>query len=136
MDRRQKEALLRRLEGDAQRIASRFGLRYRVVEAERANVKRRYGICYSDGTIKIRLRHATTGRPLKYSSLVATLCHELAHLRHFDHGKRFQRFNRDLLEWCRRERIYRPNAKSPEVPASGTATQAGCRGFRQLELFS
>ena len=136
MDRRQKEALLRRLEGDAQRIAHRFGLRYRVVEAERANVKRRYGICYSDGTIKIRLRHATTGRPLKYSSLVATLCHELAHLRHFDHSKRFQRFNRELLKWCRREGIYRPNTKAPEAAIAQTTARGERDRFRQLELFS
>ena len=110
MDRRTKRALLERLERDAERICGRFRLRYRVLEAERANVKNRYGICYSDGTIKIRLRHATTGRPLKYSSLVSTLCHELAHLRHFNHGPRFQAFYAEILAWARREGIYRPGA--------------------------
>ena len=70
MDRRTARELLARLTCDADRICHRFGLRYRSIEAERANVKRRYGICYSDGSIKIRLRHATTGAPLKYSSLV------------------------------------------------------------------
>ena len=108
MDRRTKKELMARLEGDAQRICVRFRLRYRVLEAERANVKLRYGICYSDGTIRIRLRHVTTGRPLKYSSLVNTLCHELAHLRHFNHGARFQTFYAQILEWSRREGIYRP----------------------------
>lgn len=97
-----------RLERDAQRICARFELRYRVLEAERANVKRRYGVCFSDGTIRIRLMHATTRRPLKYSSLVNTLCHELAHLRHFNHGARFQAFYGQILEWSRRERIYLP----------------------------
>ena len=110
MDRRTKRALLERLERDAERICGRFRLRYRVLEAERANVKNRYGICYSDGTIKIRLRHARTGRPLKYSSLVNTLCHELAHLRHFNHGPRFQAFYAEILAWARREGIYRPGA--------------------------
>jgi hypothetical protein len=71
-------------------------------------VKRRLGVCFRDGTIRIRLFHARTGRPLKYSSLVDTLCHELAHLRHFNHGKRFQAFYRRILEHARRERIYRP----------------------------
>ncbi|MBW2272387.1 MAG: M48 family metallopeptidase [Deltaproteobacteria bacterium] len=108
MDRRAARELLTRLERDARRICARFDLRYRVLEAERANVKARYGICYSDGTIKIRLRHATTGQPLKYSSLVSTLCHELAHLRHFNHGPRFQDFYARLLAWSRREGIYRP----------------------------
>jgi hypothetical protein len=108
VDRRIKRELLKRLEQDARRICVRFRLRYRVLEAERANVKRRYGVCFSDGTIRIRLRHATTGKPLKYSSLVSTLCHELAHLRHFNHGPRFQTFYAEVLEWARREGIYRP----------------------------
>lgn len=103
-----KKELLGRLEQDALRICARFRLEYRVLEAERANVKRRYGVCYSDGTIKIRLRHASSGKPLKYSSLVNTLCHELAHLRHFNHGLKFQALYAEILEWARRERIYRP----------------------------
>ncbi len=109
---------MRRLEADARRICARFGLRYRVLEAERANVKSRYGVCFSDGTIRIRLRHATTGRPLKYSSLVNTLCHELAHLRHFNHGPRFQTFYAQILEWARREGIYRPGPAPGRTPAA------------------
>jgi hypothetical protein len=118
MDRRAAREPLARLTRDAERICARFGLRYRVLEAERANVKARYGICYSDGTIKIRLRHATTGQPLKYSSLVNTLCHELAHLRHFDHSPRFQDFYARLLAWARREGIYRPGPE--RRPAMGS----------------
>jgi len=108
LDRRTKKVLLDRLERDALLICARFRLEYRVLEAERANVKRRYGVCYSDGTIRIRLRHATSGKPLKYSSLVNTLCHELAHLRHFNHGQRFQNLYAEILGWARRERIYQP----------------------------
>lgn len=108
LDRRTKKELLGRLEVDALRICGRFRLRYRVLEAERANVKSRYGVCFSDGTIRIRLRHATSGNPLKYSSLVNTLCHELAHLRHFNHGSGFQSFYAEILGWARRENIYQP----------------------------
>lgn len=108
MDRRTKKELLGRLEVDALRICARFRLRYRVLEAERANVKRRYGVCFSDGTIRIRLRHVTSGNPLKYSSLVNTLCHELAHLKHFNHGLGFQAFYAEILGWARRENIYQP----------------------------
>jgi hypothetical protein len=118
LDRRQKKELLARLEADALRICARFRVRYRVLEAERANVKRRYGVCFSDGTIRIRLRHATTGKPLKYSSLVNTLCHELAHLRHFNHGPGFQLFYAEILEWARREGLYqpsRPNAATEQT---------------------
>jgi len=118
LDRRSARELIERLNRDGERIAARFGLAYRVIEAERANVKRRYGVCYSDGTIRIRLRHASTGRALKYSSLVSTLCHELAHLRHFNHGPRFRSFYLVLLEYARNEGIYRPGRRRrPEVPA-------------------
>lgn len=132
MDRRTKRELLGRLEADASLICARFRLRYRVLEAERANVKRRYGVCYSDGTIRIRLRHATSGRPLKYSSLVNTLCHELAHLKHFNHGPRFQNLYAEILGWARREKIYQPRAPRDAIgPAaavgmasSGASTEA------------
>lgn len=105
--------IMGRLERDAQRISARFGLRYRALLPERANVRRRYGVCYADGRIKIRLRHAVTGQPLRYSSLVNTLCHELAHLRHFNHGERFRTFYRQILEYARSCGIYRPSRREP-----------------------
>lgn len=105
-------ALMEQLNRDAERLARAFELRYRSIEAERPSVKRRYGVCYADGRIRIRLRHAVTGLPLKYSSLVNTLCHELAHLRHFDHGERFKAFYLDLLEHARAQGIYRPGRPS------------------------
>jgi hypothetical protein len=112
---------MKRLAADGRAIASHFGLQYRAIEAERANVKSRYGICYDDGTIKIRLAHVVSGRPLKYSSLVSTLCHELAHLRHFDHGPKFRAFNLELLAWARGRAIYQPgqgaNPSAGAVPA-------------------
>lgn len=129
MDRQARRDLIDRMRCDAQRIASRFNLRYRAIEAERTNVKSRYGICYSDGTIRIRLNHAKTGKALKYSSLVSTLCHELAHLRHFDHGLRFQSFYREILEYARDTNIYEP----------GTADHKACPEdsySQQLHLFS
>ena len=89
LDRNTARQLIERLNLDAERLARRFGLQYRSITAERAGVRSRYGVCYADGAIKIRLRHATTGRALKYSSLVNTLCHELAHLRHMNHSPAF-----------------------------------------------
>jgi hypothetical protein len=130
MDRRTARMLIGSLSRDAERIARHFGLTYTSIEAERANVKSRYGVCYSDGVIKIRLRHATTGRPLKYSSLVATLCHELAHLRHFDHGLRFRAFNQEVLAFARAQGIYRPRSE-PVAPRSGAAPEAPARPPRR-----
>ena len=143
MDRRTARNLLDHLTRDADRICEHFGLRYLSIEAERANVKRRYGICYSDGSIKIRLRHAITGAPLKYSSLVNTLCHELAHLRHFDHSPRFQAFYARLLAWSKGQAIYRPGGTTRRIaqrPPSPPAQPVGdsalrARGPVQLDLF-
>ena len=115
MDVASRASLLQSLTRDAERIARQFGLRYKSIAAERANVTSRYGVCFSDGAIRIRLRHAVTGRPLKYSSLVNTLCHELAHLRHFNHGPRFKTFYFELLDFARARGIYRPG---PAVPVS------------------
>ena len=140
MDQATKRALLARLERDALQLCSRFGLRYRVLEAERANVKRRYGVCFSDGTIRIRLRHAATARPLKYSSLVNTLCHELAHLKYFNHGPHFQAFYAQILECARRAGIYRPRAVgerdpvSPPMREASSVSSAG-RGGAQAPTF-
>ncbi len=146
MDRKTRAELVARLNRDGAIIAAHFGLRYRSIEAERANVKNRYGVCYSDGTIKIRLRHVTTGKPLKYSSLIATLCHELAHLRHFNHGLRFRRFNQEVLEYARAQGIYRPRRQRPAVrtpePTRRAVPDAGAdrpartvAGPEQLSLF-
>ena len=122
MEAREAEALLTRIRRDAELLAARFELRYRVIEAERPRVKRRYGVCYADGTIRIRLRHATSGEPLKYSSLVNTLCHELAHLRHFDHGLRFRRFYAQILEYARDQGLYQPR-RSPGNERSAVAPE-------------
>jgi Protein of unknown function DUF45 len=143
LDQATKRELLARLERDALHLCSRFELRYRVLEAERANVKRRYGVCYSDGTIRIRLRHAATARPLKYSSLVNTLCHELAHLKHFNHGPQFQAFYARILECARRDGIYRPRSAGDRDPIAAPIRPAALapripeRSVRaaQLELF-
>ncbi len=104
-----------RLQRDARRIAERFGLRYEAIEPESARVTRRYGSCHEDGKIKIRLSHARTGRPLKYSSMIDTLCHELAHLKHFNHGPRFRALFEEILEWARAQGIYRPSPRKERV---------------------
>jgi len=122
--REEDEAMMRQLRGWGRRLADGFGLRWRSLEAERQGVNGHYGICYEDGTIRIRLRHATTGKLLKQSSLVDTLCHELAHLRHMDHSPRFRRLYERILEVARREGFYRPGP-GPEQ-----------RGPVQLSLFA
>jgi predicted metal-dependent hydrolase len=99
---------MERLRGWAETLAPRFRLRYASIEAEDEAVTEHFGVCYGDGVIRIRLRHAVTGRHLKESSLVDTLCHELAHLRYMDHSIRFQKLYHRILEEARRRGIYNP----------------------------
>ena len=127
--------LIARLNRDAQLLARHFGLHYRSVEAEHANVKRRYGICYDDGTIRIRLRHVVTREPLKYSSLVNTLCHELAHLRHFNHGPRFKALYLRILEHARVAGIYRPCPREVRAAPAGQGAPLVPARPIQLALF-
>jgi hypothetical protein len=99
-------------------LARRFRLRYHELQAEQDGVNSHYGICYEDGVIRIRLRHAVTGHLLKESSLVDTLCHELAHLRHFDHSPRFWSYYRKILAEARSLGYYRPGP-DPAEPKQG-----------------
>jgi|GEM_PF-801938 hypothetical protein len=121
MDAQQRAELLLRLRHDGSRIARHFDLRYKSIDAERKNVKSRYGHCTDEGRIKIRLNHVRTGNPLKYSSLIDTLCHELAHLKHFDHGPQFKDFFWELLQWARKEGIYQPKRRGQAAVAPGPA---------------
>ena len=130
-ERLEQATALRQLRRDGRVLASYFQLTLRELDAERPNVKRRYGVCYSDGSIRVRLRHVTTGRMLKYSSLVDTLCHELAHLRYFNHGLRFKAFYLRLLEYARSEGIYRPGRPAQPAPECVAAPA----GPVQLGLF-
>jgi hypothetical protein len=140
MDDASRAMLLASLVRDAERIARPFGLHYKSIGAERANVTSRYGVCFADGAIRIRLRHAMTGRPLKYSSLVNTLCHELAHLRHFNHGPRFKIFYFELLDFARARGIYRPGrpaaplAEPREAKLVAAARPLATAGPAQLSL--
>ncbi len=112
----QDRALTDRLRAMGHDLARAFGLRFATIEAERDGVVAHYGICYADGAIRIRLRHAVTGRPLEESSLVDTLCHELAHLKHFDHSPRFRAFYSRILAEARRRGYYRPGPVGEEPP--------------------
>ena len=136
-ERAEQRAVLERLRRDAQFLAERFRLPLRGVDAESARVKRRYGICYDDGSIKIRLRNLRSGDLLRYSALVDTLCHELAHLRHFNHGPRFRRLYLSILGYARRNSIYRPTPRLlPELRPVPAEPEPPRRGPIQLELFS
>jgi hypothetical protein len=111
-------------------LGRRFRLKYRQLDPERDGVTGHYGICYEDGVIRIRLRHATNGRLLKESSLVDTLCHELAHLRYMDHSARFRRLYQRILDTARELGYYRPGPQMDSGPRQLDLFQAGVCGTR------
>ena len=108
LDDHVRKEILDRLNKDAETLAKKFRLNIKKLAPERRNVRNRYGICFSDGTIQIRLNDLRSGKILRYSSLIDTLCHELAHLRYMNHGLRFQNLYKRILEFARQEKIYCP----------------------------
>ena len=139
-----RERALHRLRRHAEVLAGAFDLPLGAIDAESERVRSRYGICYADGRIKIRLHRLRDSDLLKYSVMVDTLCHELAHLRHFDHGRRFWRLYRRIREYAQRHGIYKPGPE-PAAPKTvpfqslpGAITRAvprKSRGPVQLDLF-
>lgn len=107
-------------------LTKTFGLRDPVLEAEHDGVTEHYGICYEDGLIRIRLRHARTGKLLKQSSLVDTLCHELAHLKHMNHGLRFRRLYQRILAQARQLGYYRPGPEGRRPQQASLFDERAC----------
>jgi hypothetical protein len=123
---RENDAMMVKLRGWGRQLCDLHGLRFRSIDPEREGVTEHYGICYEDGTIFIRLRHAKSGKLLKESSLVDTLCHELAHLRHLDHSIRFRRLFQKILEDARELEIYQPGATTESRPTQLSLFRGGC----------
>ncbi len=113
-----RDRAIERLRRHAALLASSFDLPLLSIEPESERVKRRYGICYADGRIRIRLHQLRGTDVLKYSVMVDTLCHELAHLRHFNHGRRFWQLYRRILAYAGRQGIYRPGPETPLAPST------------------
>ena len=126
---------IEQLRADARRIAEHFELPDFELDADRPDARSRYGQCDSEGGIRVRLVNVRTGRDLKYSALIDTVVHELAHLRHFDHGPRWEALYRRMLEWSRAQGIYQPR---PVAPPSEPSPAPPVRPPEppQLELFA
>jgi predicted metal-dependent hydrolase len=144
-ERAARDRAIERLRRHAVLLAGAFDLPLRSIEPESERVTARYGICYADGRIRIRLHQVRGTDVLKYSVMVDTLCHELAHLRHFNHGRRFWQFYRRILAYAARQGIYRPGPEAPLAPSTpfhslpASIQRAAPRpapGPAQLDLFA
>lgn len=124
--------LVERLRADAARVAEHFELPRFELDADRPDARDRYGVCFEDGRIRVRLIHVRTGRALRYSALIDTVVHELAHLRHMNHGPRWEALYEQMLAWCRKEEIYAPQPRrsTPAVVSETPTAQP-----TQLGLF-
>lgn len=49
--------------------------------------KNSFGYCSTDGHIRIAIRNPNTGKPVKWETVINTVCHELAHMT-YQHHKR------------------------------------------------
>ncbi len=128
----QNREIMNKLRRWGAELGGMFDLHYTSLEAEREGVTSHYGVCYEDGAIRIRLRHARTKRLLKESSLVDTLCHELAHLRYMNHGLRFRRLYQEILDQARRLGHYRPGPEDRPRPHQGTLFGSEACGTRPV----
>jgi predicted metal-dependent hydrolase len=141
-ERAARDRAIERLRRHATVLAEAFELPLVSIDPESERVRRRLGICYADGRIRIRLHSLRSVELLKYSAMVDTLCHELAHLRHFNHGRRFWALYRRILAYARRQGIYRPGPEPAQPPVTAfralpAAIQRAAPRPRptQLELF-
>ena len=125
--------VLQKLRNWGTELGEAFNLRYTSLEAEQPDITEWYGVCYEDGVIRIRLRHARTRKLLKESSLVDTLCHELAHLRYLDHGSRWEKLYRRILERARVSGIYRPGPGEVRPRQALLFEDCGSRPARRTE---
>lgn len=65
-----------------------------------------FGYCDSEGNIQIRLKtHKRPDRPLARSTVVRVLCHEMAHLAEFNHGRSFELLERVMIAWAKRRKL-------------------------------
>lgn len=61
-----------------------------------------HGQCYDDGHINVRVINRKGTHFLAWKTVVDTLCHELAHLVHWEHKSAHTRFKSALHVWAQR----------------------------------
>lgn len=93
------------------RVAKDYDLPLRTITAypmPAAGMASRMGDCSAVGDIRVVMRCTVDGKwcdePLSPDEVWHTAAHELAHLRHFNHGEAFRHFEAELLEAMQHEK--------------------------------
>lgn len=87
----------------AKRVAKEYNLPLKGIEPiADPKPENASGYCWRDGMIRVGLRIKVDGvwaeEPLPALDVWDTMAHELAHLKHFNHGTAFQEFEEEMLE--------------------------------------
>jgi len=118
--------IIDRLRRKARRIAAEFNLKLTRVDEMNSRSKNA-GVCFAGGLILIRLHRRNTRRHLSSRWLLDTLCHELAHLRHLNHGLKFRDLYHEILGHARRTTAIVSDA-ARATPIGSTPSVARRRG--------
>jgi hypothetical protein len=102
--------VFKRIRRLARRMSQAFKVPYTAIRAEPQGSKY-FGTCYEGGVIHIRIRNLSNGNLLQWSTIVDTLCHELAHAacfkqKDYAHSEEFARLHRAMLVWYSRQPTY------------------------------
>ncbi len=99
--------MLATIERDIKPILREFGLSYQTMKESVAEGS--LGFNRGGRTIALNIRQKRDPMKLrKYSAIMSTMIHELAHLRHMNHGPGFKAFEAELKAWARSRNIYQP----------------------------